>query len=176
MQTLRIGSIDLESEDPMVTKTLSMLKSTFGINIASPSAVKEAGESLAKKAAYCISVGDREQGEEYAHMSQSALQAALVMSRLQPSLLKAPTALLIDAGAVRLQEPSKVAARVITVPAPKQLVLPPGPGTPKVPGVDTSLKAADVQVGIGTGTIVGVAVVGVLGFLGYRALKKRGRA
>lgn len=179
MQTLRIGSVDVQSADPGVVKTLAHLKA-LGVDISNPSAISIAADGLFRKANDAMMKGDKELAEDLAHEGARAMVAALTLKKVQPQALKEPKSLLIDAGATKLQAPKDAPAAIVDIPPPAQLALPPGPGagsgtTSVAPdakgGVtpdNTVLTPADVNVGISTGTIIGVGAAAVLGWLAWK--------
>lgn len=186
MQTLRIGSVEFESSDPMVTKVLSRLKE-LGIDITNPSNISVAADKFAREANECYRKGDKEGAEQLAHLSQAAMQAALTIKKVNPKLLKEPTNLLIDTGATKMQTAVEAPRTTINIPAPAELKLPPGPGSetnttvvPSTAQVEAAkaadvpvAKAADIQVGISTGTVVGVGAAVGLGWLAWRHFFKK---
>lgn len=183
--TLRIGSVDIESKDPGIVRLLAELKSK-GVDISNPSAISIAADGLFKKAVKAAQSGDKELAEDCAHQGARAMVAAITLKRVQPALLKEPTNLLIDTGATKLQHAKEAPAPVVDIPPPADLVLPPGPGagagtvavvpdTQSPTGVApagavpaATITPQDVQVGVSTGTIVGVVGVGILGWLAYK--------
>jgi hypothetical protein len=185
MQTLRIGSVEFESPDPMVTKVLSRLKE-LGIDISNPANISIAADKFARQANECYRKGDKEGAEQLAHISQSAMQAALTIKKVDPKLLKEPTNVLIDTGATKMQTAVEAPRTTINIPAPAELKLPPGPGSetnttvvPSTAQVEAAkaadlpaAKAADIQVGISTGTVVGVGAAAFGAWLLWKRLRK----
>jgi hypothetical protein len=177
MQSIRIGAVEVESQDPLVTKVLAQLKKS-GLDVSSPDAIATAAGKMAMQANKAYSSGDKDLAEDLAHRSQAAFQASITLRKVDKKLLKEPKAVLIDAGATKLQHAVDAPVATVTIPPPAELKLPPGPGdapltipTP-AEAPTTTAEAAGVTVGISTGTILGVgAAAAAVAWLWWRSKK-----
>lgn len=163
----------------MVTRTVANLRES-GVKVNSPVSLKAAGMKLAVAANAAARAGNKEQAESLAHQSQATLQTALTLSRVSPKLLEETASnVLIDSGATRPTSAIEVPPVTIQVPAPILSKSGPTTGVPEAPaliapGADGKLTTQDVQVGgsIGTGTILGVAVIAAVAFVAWKKLSK----